>query len=287
MRNLIIECYDIGGTNIRGALLKNGQIISELINTNSITNNISELTKLIKDISKKLRTTDYPDAISIGLPGPITKGILECSPPLRINSPINLHDQFKDIFQEPIFFDNDLTMAVHAEYYKGQGKNYNNFSLITLSTGLGIGVVINKNILTHSIEIGHSAICGDLNSQTTDAKWIDYSSGMGIEKLLNRHSIKGGIIDFFNNDEHPLFNIIKAANIRGFSNILNAYASEAIIVMGSIGLKQFDKIIPNSIDLKQYSITQNLPKIIKTDFGDNIGIIGCYYYAINNTRKEI
>ena len=286
MNNKIIECYDIGGTNIRGACLKNGEIISELITVSSVKNNIQELINKIKFISKKIRDSVSPDAVSIGLPGPIANGILECSPPLRINSPVDLQKQFINIFNEPLFFENDMTMAVHAEYYKGQGKNYDNFTLITLSTGLGVGVVINNNILTNNIEVGHSVICGDLGSQTANIKWIDYSSGMGIQKLLKKNCIRENIIEFFKSDNHPLFDIIKEANVRGFSNIVNAYAPEAIVIMGSIGLNQFNKIIPNSTDLKKYTIAKKPPVILKTDFDDKIGIIGCYYNAIINFGKE-
>ena len=74
---------------------------------------------------------------------------------------------------------------------------------------------------------------------------------------------------------------IKSYNAHGFGNIVNAYDPEKIIVMGSVGIKQFDRIIPDKKSISKYSLVQTIPDIEPTQIGDDIGLYGAYYRAIN------
>ncbi len=51
--------------------------------------------------------------------------------------------------------------------------------------------------------------------------------------------------------------------------------------MGSVGIKQFDRIIPDKKSISKYSLVQTIPDIEPTQIGDDIGLYGAYYRAIN------
>ena len=69
-------------------------------------------------------------------------------------------------------------------------------------------------------------------------------------------------------------------NAAGIGTMINAFPVDAIIVMGSVGLKQFSKIIPGEEEVREHTINP-FPKILKTKLGDRIGVLGAYVHATN------
>ena len=54
-----------------------------------------------------------------------------------------------------LFVKNDMYMATYAELKEGFGETCTNFILVSISTGIGLGVVINNNLLDIRAEMGH------------------------------------------------------------------------------------------------------------------------------------
>lgn len=285
---MIIECYDIGGTKIKAALIKEGkpfQILKEL-NFKTETKDVSRLEKQIQEISQELRADEKIDAVSIAVPGPVTNNNILCAPPLQINKKFKIGTKFK----EKVFIENDLNMAVLGELYFGEGQKTDNFYLLTLSTGIGAGIVLNKNpILGSAGEFGHNVIetdpvlankclCGNYGC------WVAQAAGYGIGKTLEREGMNLSPKEFFNNQEirfKSLLNQFRNYNAHGLGNMINALPVESIIVMGSLGLKQFSKIIPDKEQISRYTINK-IPKIKKTKLKDRIGIIGAFAYVLDS-----
>ena len=166
-----------------------------------------------------------------------------------------------------------------------------NFCLLTLSTGIGVGVVLNGQKTNNVTEIGHNVIEKDsrfANScQGHSGCWVSQASGYGIEETLKRAGHRK-IKDFYKRDIfHGIINRIKEYNAHGIGNLINAYDPEKIIIMGSLGLKLFEKIIPEKDDIKQYTIIRPIPEIKPTKLGDNIGLLGAYYHAIDKLKGTI
>ena len=68
-------------------------------------------------------------------------------------------------------------------------------------------------------------------------------------------------------------------NAQGFGTIVNAYDPEAIVIMGSLGLQQFEKIILDEEELAVFTINRPLPVFLKTKQTSDIGIWGTYFVA--------
>ncbi len=294
---MIIECYDIGGTKIKGALIKEGSPYEILCQMQAASErgDTAQLLNQIKSLSKQLRSKlkqQKIDAVSIGLPGPVKEGILQSAPPLHLHEPWDIKGELKDM-TEPVFIDNDLNMAVMAELYFGNRPK--NFYLLTLSTGIGAGIVINGKPLQGSCgEFGHDVLerNPDLANKCSCGKrgcWVAQASGYGIEETARKKGLNipcQNVFDMAEKGDKGALSIVEAAKdytAQGIGNMLNAFPVDAIVVMGTLGIKQFDKIIPPKKEITKYTIN-NVPEITATKLGEGIGIIGAYAYAISRAK---
>ncbi|MFH1474211.1 MAG: ROK family protein [Candidatus Aenigmatarchaeota archaeon] len=284
----LIECYDIGGTKIRGALIEKGKIIRSLwFRTNM---NPNELIEQIKEMSKLLRI-DIPSkkiaAVSIGVAGPVKNNILTEFPSLRIKKKLDIALKLSKEIKEPIFIINDMKAAVRAELKFGIGKNIKNFYLLTFSTGIGSGLVINGKVVEGFFgEFAHDILQRLKNNH--NIHWGCLCGGYGIEKIV-KNRLKRDLTanDFFKLKDRKAKKIIKDVrdyNAHGIGNMLNAFSVDRIVIMGSVGLNQFNNIIPSSNKIKKYTINR-IPKIVKTKLGDNIGLLGAYVFATEELKK--
>ncbi len=155
----ILSCYnnamkyivgiDLGGTKIAAALAnEKGKIITDL---NVPTNADKGKAQVISNIKKAVRTLisgrkGKLSAIGIGAPGPILhkKGIVINPPNLPGWKKVNLKSILGREFHVPVFVDNDANCAALGEALFGSGKRAKDFIYITVSTGIGGGIIIKK-----------------------------------------------------------------------------------------------------------------------------------------------
>lgn len=149
---------DIGGTNIRvGGMDENENILLEFQGPTFQNVTTSEdLDFKIKNLIKKIPNYQNAKAIGIGVPGSIdtsVKQIIDCDH-LSLLNHFPLVKSFEQEFGVPIFLENDARVAALAEAICGKGKANNLVCYITISTGLGGGIVINKDIYHGSNNFG-------------------------------------------------------------------------------------------------------------------------------------
>jgi predicted NBD/HSP70 family sugar kinase len=80
--------------------------------------------------------------------------------------------------------------------------------------------------------------------------------------------------------------LVKEYNAHGFGILVNAYDPEKIIIMGSVGMKEFDCIIPDKKDIARYTLVQTIPDVEPTLIGEDIGLYGAYYRASNSITNS-
>jgi len=297
----IVECYDVGGTKIRGALIEKEQ--HKIIKTSfcqTIKNDPNKFIKQIKRLSNLLRSgvssKNNIIAVSMGLPGPVENGVLIEAPPMKINSKLHVVHELGKYFKEPIFAVNDLKAAVRAELQFGIGKTVKNFYLLTISTGIGSGLVIDGKVVEGFYgEFGHTILerdskkanecgCGRMGC------WCAMSSGHGIEmtikKELKRKLTNKNFFRLYNSDVKmkEIVKRIRDYNAHGIGNMLNAFSVDVIVLMGSIALSQFNIVIPSPEEIKKYTINR-VPEIVPTKLGDNIGLFGTFVFACKKLRE--
>ncbi len=160
---------DLGGTKIAcGIINETGQLIQKKsIETLSgrgheaVFKDIAELCQnLIKENGYTIQ--DF-SSIGIGLPGVVNPEKKELIFAANLNfRDLNIESEIKKHIDLPIFIENDANCAAFGEYFAGASKNFENSVTITLGTGVGCGIIINKKIYSGGFfgagEIGHHVI---------------------------------------------------------------------------------------------------------------------------------
>ena len=138
---------DIGGTNTRVALIDETYHILERI---QFSTDVNDPEKTLDKIAEIIAGFDK-DIIGVGMscPGPLDllEGKILTTP--NLYGKWHNYEVSKQLYkriQVPVYLDNDANLAALAESYIGEGKDYNYVQYLTVSTGLGAGLVINKKI---------------------------------------------------------------------------------------------------------------------------------------------
>jgi glucokinase len=280
-----ILCLDIGGTNLRAAIIgKKGPVLQRIQSTpyKKSTAMLKMCLCLIKDIKNNYNFKI--NAISIGCAGPVKNSIMEGSKPMGISKSIDFKKFLLPHFKIPIFVANDLQMAIRAEKIYGHGQKTRNFALISISTGIGVSIFINNSYIENRVEIGHSIVETNKKIAKTCLKkhkgcWVAQASGSAIQNYLKNKKNKISIEMFFKKTNNKILKNIISANAIGITHVINAYDPEKIIIMGSLGLNQFNKIMPSNKMLNDLCFLKPVPPILKSNLGDEIGLLGAYVYA--------
>lgn len=162
-----ILAVDIGGTTCKLAIFNRKLNIIEQWHIPSNTSHrghyiIEEIVQSFKDHLSALEVT-FSDCfgLGVGVPGPVDfeKGVVKGAVNLGWEGDVNLRERFESLTSVKTFIDNDANLAALGEQYKGAGKNHSHVVTLTLGTGVGGGIIVNRE-LYHGFngaagEIGH------------------------------------------------------------------------------------------------------------------------------------
>ncbi len=138
---------DIGGTNLKGGIVTHhGKVIKVASIPSEAQQGQERFLAAFHRLITLLGTTNV-QSIGIGCPGPLDakRGVIISPPniPLK-NFPLRAYCARRYHLRTTI--DNDANAFVLAEAIYGEGKKYRSVIGLTLGTGVGGGIVINKTI---------------------------------------------------------------------------------------------------------------------------------------------
>lgn len=143
---------DIGGTNTAyGLVNRNGEVLfEESVTTTDYLNPEDLVEKIYEDIEKN-GFLDNLLGLGVGAPnGNAFTGNIEFAPNLKWKGVIPIAELFEQRFHRPTLLANDANAAAIGEHLFGNAKDLNDFVLITLGTGLGSGIFINRELIVGS-----------------------------------------------------------------------------------------------------------------------------------------
>jgi glucokinase len=159
---------DIGGTQIRVAVYPKGEhrpLVQKRIPTQG--KDQTALERLTGLIAELWPPEGCVRAIGAAAPGWINPqlGIMYHAPNIPGWERIPLTGILQDRFGVPVKLGNDANMAVLGEWRYGAGQGHNNLVYLTISTGIGGGVITNGRLLLGAnglaAELGHITIIPD------------------------------------------------------------------------------------------------------------------------------
>jgi glucokinase len=139
---------DIGGTKIAAGEVDAGAKVSGAseLPTQADQGFIVSLSQVYKCIEQKLHR--HIEAIGVCAPGPLNpkSGVVLNPPNLPGWRNIPLAELIQARFQVPCRIENDANAAGSAEALFGAGRGYSNVLYVTISTGIGTGIIIDGKI---------------------------------------------------------------------------------------------------------------------------------------------
>jgi len=288
---------DVGGTNLRAALVSNKGEVIKKVKGSSGGDVLGSLRKIIEN----LYTTDV-EGIGIGIAGLVDrkKGIVLLSPNLHAVEGINFVESLHAQFSVPVFIENDANAAALGEKWMGAGKEFSNFVLLTLGTGIGGGIVYKGKLADVAAEIGHMSVnadgekcpCGNYGClelyAASNAMKTKVVSALekGTESLL-RECCEGSFYKLTTGDIYKF--ALEGDNLArealkdtgrylgiGFANIINLLSPEAIILTGGL-VGAWNIYVQEAIkeaSRRTFKAIFESVKIIPSSLGDDAGIIG-------------
>jgi len=322
-RDTLILGIDLGGTKILTAVTNTqGEMLSR---DHSITPAKEGQEAVIKSILESLGRAlaqahiSTPDltAVGIGAPGlsnPET-GVLFTSPNLPGWKDVPLRDIIEKELGRKSFLINDANAAAVGELYFGAGKGSRNFIYITVSTGIGGGIIIDGKIYTGSMgmagELGHMVIddegpqcnCGNKGC------WETLASGTALAREA-RHRIKEGAATSILNYADGNIEKINAEAIHeaaqagdklaneliaqtayylgvGLANLINIFNPEVIVIGGGLSNIGDTLLKPAFEEAGRRAFTQayQAVRFARAELGRNSGVLGAAAFALEKIRE--
>ncbi|MGL6107488.1 ROK family protein [Romboutsia sp.] len=288
---------DIGGTNIRAALLdENYNIVDKFkIENNVVMGPEVNIDKLCNMIKEKWSNYDFK-SIGIGCPGPLDlrKGKIINPPNLKGWENFEIKEYIQSIFKIPVVVNNDANVAGYSEAKVGAGKDAESVYYITLSTGVGGGfiykgeivngfnnvaaelcnMIINEDKYSHSglNQGGLEGQCSGVNISRIASEKLGIS--ISTKEVFEKASLKEKACEEVL--EQWVVNVSKA-----IANIIVIVDPEVVVLGGSVILNNasyLDKIIDKvkAFVFKEVNVNIKLAQI-----GDDTGLIGSGIMALS------
>lgn len=287
---------DIGGTKIASALVENNQLTQRMQVTTPQDENGAGLYQQLGVLINAYQ--GQFDVISVASTGIINNGVLTALNPKNLGglAEFPLKECLSTYSDKPIFLLNDVQAAVCAEYQYEDQQAVKNFVFITISTGVGGGIIQNGRLLCepHGIagHIGHTladpngAFCGCGRRGCVEA----IASGRAIEAATanwQQPRTPKEVFELFRQQEPQAVEIVEksAKTIANLvADLVIGLDTQKVVLGGSIGLAE------GYLPLVQSYLAQ-LPAIYhcelaKARYGADAGLVGAAQWAKMNLIKQ-
>jgi glucokinase len=306
---------DVGGTNlVAGVVDENYTILSKERLVTNASRSIDEITSDMAEVSRKAVSSaglELSDISSwgIGMPScvnPKTNLLVHSNNFGWKNVPV--YDYLAKYLSLPTYIANDANCAVYGEVLAGVAKDYTDAVMLTLGTGVGGGIVIDKKIYsgydTMGAELGHTKLvyngvrctCGQkgclesycsstaLIRQTKEA--VETTPGSLIMELCegDKNKIDGEIVFTAAKQDDKLAKELVDDYIAhlaaGISTFITIFRPQVIILGG--GIAHAGDFLLKPLNEKLYESTFaaeiiGIPPVVRAELGNDAGLIGAAF----------
>lgn len=301
-----VIAVDVGGTQLRAAFIPDGK--DELLKI------IKKDTKApgekpLKRLNSLIRTT-WPkksdvNCIAIGVPGPLDPraGIVSKTPNIEGWENLPLVEIIESEFKTKCRIGNDANLAAMGEWKYGAGIGHNDLIYLTISTGIGGGIISDGKLLLGSSglagEVGHikimpgGPICGcgkaghleAVSSGTGIAKYLSDQLAMGRDSMLNGSpTAKDATKAAQKGDALSIEAFERAGKYLGvgIANLLHAFNPTMIVLGGGVTKAGNYLLAPLRQSLEAEVMDTAFIKDLRIEIaklGDQVGLIGALALA--------
>ena len=281
---------DIGGTNIRAALLDEDRNILEKIKIKNEVDKGPEynLNKIINHINENWVSKDIR-GIGVGCPGPlnIKTGTILKAPNLRGWDNFNVKKYIEENTSLKTEVNNDANVAGLAEAMIGSAKGAESVFYITVSTGVGGAFIIDNkiingansfageicNLIINEDKYSHSGLVkGGLEGQCSGPNIARIASEK-LEKIVDTPEV----FELYKKNNKVAIEVVNelCENLsKGISNIISVVDPEVIVLGGSVVLYNKDLLEIIIEKVREKVINKEAVDIRIAEIGDDAGLRG-------------
>jgi glucokinase len=227
---------DLGGTELRAAIVSaDGAVLAHARTETAALDGPAAVIDQMVDLIARISPGHDIQGVGIGSPGPLdaAAGVVVHAPTLSGWDDVPLAEIATARFGLPVKIDNDANVAALAEWRFGAGRGLRHMVYVTVSTGIGGGVIVDGKLMhgrgSLAAEIGHMVIteapipcnCGGFGC------WEALASGTALGQRARRAEAGNATAIRLLAEEARYLGI-------GFANLLHLYAPEMIVVGGGV-----------------------------------------------------
>jgi glucokinase len=322
-RGRLILGIDLGGTKILTSVINaQGEMLSR---DHSITPAAKGPEGVIQAIHASAEralegasiSMDRVWAVGVGAPGlaDTKAGILYTSPNLPGWKDVPLRDILQEKLKKKAFLINDGNAAALGEFYFGAAKGVPHFIYVTISTGIGGGIVVDGKVLNGFMgmagEIGHMTIadegppchCGNRGC------WEALASGTALAKEAQKRIEKGAdttILTFAEGKiDKVTAQVVQTAAEKGdllanelilktayyfgvgLANLVNIFNPEMIVIGGGLS-NMGDRLLKPAYQVageRAFSRSYRMVRFVRAGLGRNSGVLGAAAFAFDEMKR--
>ena len=307
-----ILAIDLGGTQIRAAHIRPDLTVSHRTavpteDEAGVAAVVSRICEVIAEVHAAARAEGDPEAIGIGIsaPGPLDpwRGVVVGPPNLAAWRNVPLADLVEQRIGLPTFLERDTNVAVQCEWRYGAARGTRNAIYITVSTGIGGGIIVDGRPLLGldgtGGEVGHMTVeldgpvCGDGQRGHSEA----IASGTAIARSARQALDEGrapGLAALLGDGEAPDAAAVARAADAGdaacaailddawealgamAASLVNVLNPEVIVLGGGIAANRPEVLerIRRGIDQRAFPAPAARVRVAMAEHGDDVSLIG-------------
>ena len=223
-----VIAIDLGGTNLRVALVRGRKIVKLIKNKTSKTKE-GILKEIFEGIANLMNSN--VKGIGVGTAGPVFNGVLLNPPNLPFRN-YNIKDILKKKFKTRVEVENDAHCVALAELKYGVRKK--NFFVLTLGTGIGGGIIIDGKLYSRG------GLGGEAGSIVLDrGENFESLAGLkGIERLARKEFSREidvkELVGMKDKRAKNVLNVIFEYYAQGIASLINIFDPEIVVLAGGL-----------------------------------------------------
>lgn len=306
---------DLGGTQVRAALVdRRGEILARQAERTDSRGGPSRVLSQIRQlVDNMISDAGSIDVIGVGVsaPGPIdtVTGVAANIPTLSGFADFPLKAELSKLFPFPVCLENDGIAAAIGEWAFGAGRGIDNLMYVTVSTGIGGGVIADGRVLRGrrgmAAHFGHMGVMlgGELCACGNHGCFEAYASGTAFAKRARESSLNvaSTILDGHRElDARDVFTAGRRGDALanalideeakylgiGVTSLIHLFSPEVVVIGGGMS-HEFARLAPG---IRAYISERALPgfkdtRIVPAELVGNSGLIGSAALVFSEQEK--
>ncbi len=319
--NDLVVAIDLGGTQVRAALCdRHGKILNRArADTRAPEGPEAVFSRIAATVRQVVSDWSSVRAIGYGSPGPLDskRGIILGALNLPGLSNFPMKARLENEFHIPAFIGHDAKVAALAEHRYGAGRGIDHMIFITISTGVGGGIIANREVFLgwrgFAGEVGHQTLeprgplctCGnhgDLESLASgsaierdarDALRARRASQLRAMTQDDPDQVTGAMVTrAARNGDALALELLERAGMyigMGMANLLQILDTQLFVLGGSVAANAWDLIYPSMLaELDKRAMPSMRPgvRIVQAQLGGDVVLLGAAALAIDGADSN-